>query len=114
MNRILKTTLAIALGAATLASTADFSFAMSKNQYCRNVARHEANRHVNNGVGSGLVTGLLLGGAYGALTGGGRGSNIVTGLALGAVGGGLLGAASSSSHRDAVYHRVYEDCMYNN
>jgi uncharacterized protein YcfJ len=113
MNRILKTTLAIALGAATLASTADMSFARSKNQYCRNVARHEANRSVNNSVGTGLASGLLLGGAYGALTGGGRGSNIVTGLAVGGAGGALLGAASSNSRRDRIYRQVYEDCMYN-
>ncbi len=113
MNRIFKSTLAIALGAATLASTADVSFAMSKNQYCRNVARHEANRSASRSVGSGLVTGLALGGVYGALTGGGRGSNIVTGLAVGGAGGALLGAATSDSRRNRIYRQVYEDCMYN-
>lgn len=113
MNRILKTSLAIALGAATLASTADMSFARSKSQYCRAVARQEANRSVNRSVGTGLVTGLALGGAYGAITGGGRGSNIATGLAVGGLGGALLGGASSNAHRNDVYRRVYEDCMYN-
>ena len=113
MNRTFRTILAIALGAATLASTADMSFAMSKKQYCRSVARHEAYRAGNNSVGTGIAAGAATGGIFGAITGHGAGSNIVTGLAIGAVGGGLLGAASSSSHRDAVYRQVYEDCMYN-
>jgi hypothetical protein len=112
MNRIIKTTLAIALGVATLAPTADMSFAMSKKQYCQRVARHEANRHVNNSMGQGLVTGLLLGGAYGAISGGGRGSNIATGLAVGGASGALLSGATSN--RNKVYWNVYQDCMENN
>ena len=113
MNRILKTFLALALGASTLVATADASFAMSKKQYCRSVASHEANRAASRSVGGGLATGLLLGGAYGAITGHGAGSNIATGLAVGGVGGALLGAAGGESHRRQVYYQVYNDCMYN-
>ena len=111
MNRILKISLAGLLAASTLAMTAGDSFAMSRKQYCRNVAAHEARRAQGDSVGAGAAVGAGTGGIIGGITGHGHGSNIVTGLALGAIGGAIVGGASGNERAKRVYWETYHDCL---
>lgn len=111
MKTSIKTIALATFALATLAITASDSQAMSKRAYCRWEARQEAGVAANNNVGAGLFTGAALGGAYGAITGGGAASNIITGVALGGFGGGLLGAATSHNAGSDAYWNAYYDCM---
>jgi uncharacterized protein YcfJ len=108
MNRFFKITLASGLALATLAATADSSFARSRRGYCAAYAR-DAARHVGGeDVATGLVVGAGAGGLVGALAGH---NNFVPGLAIGAVGGTMVGAVSASEKKRRVYDHAYYRCM---
>jgi uncharacterized protein YcfJ len=108
MKSSFKIALSLALAAATLAATADSSFARSRRGYCAAYAR-DAARHVGGeDVATGLVVGAGAGGLVGALAGH---NSFVPGLAIGAVGGTMVGAVSASEKKRRVYDHAYYHCM---
>ena len=108
MNRFIKIAIAAGLASATLATSADSSFAYGRRSYCMAYAR-DAARHVGGEqVATGLALGAGAGGLIGALSGH---NNFVPGLAIGAVGGTMVGAVAGSEEKKHVYWRAYQDCM---